>query len=217
MPGSVNKVILVGNLGKDPETRSFQNGGKVTTFSIATFESWNDRNSGERQERTQWHQIAVFNEALGEICQAHLRKGSKVYLEGSLETRSYDKDGQKQYVTEIVLRPFRGEMTMLDSKARRRTHPAPGAAPAARRPDETGPPVKRREPHPAPLIHPVVAGILGLVFMAGSVLWLIDNDYQNARIAILTDDNRQLNDMLNWYEARWTDRPPLDFVMAFPW
>ena len=115
MAGSVNKVILVGNLGKDPESRSMQNGGKVVSFSIATSESWKDKNTGERQERTQWHNIVVFNEGIAKLAEKYLKKGSKVYLEGQLETRKWqDKDGHDRYTTEVVLRPFRGEMTMLE-------------------------------------------------------------------------------------------------------
>ena len=118
MAGSVNKVILVGNLGRDPEARNFQNGGKVVSFSVATSEAWTDRASGERKDRTQWHRVAIFNEKLGEIAEKYLRKGSKVYLEGQLESRKYtDKDGQEREVTEVVLRQFRGELTLLDSRA----------------------------------------------------------------------------------------------------
>lgn len=117
MAGSVNKVILIGNLGNDPEIRSFQNGGRVANLSIATSESWKDKASGERKERTQWHRVVVSNENLVGICERYLKKGSKVYLEGQLETRKYvDKDGSEKYTTEVVLRPFRGEITMLDSK-----------------------------------------------------------------------------------------------------
>jgi single-strand DNA-binding protein len=115
MAGSVNKVILVGNLGKDPEVRTMQNGGKVCSFTLATSESWKDRNSGERQERTQWHQIAIFNENLAGIAERYLKKGSKVYLEGQLETRKWqDQSGNDRYTTEVVLRQFRGELTLLD-------------------------------------------------------------------------------------------------------
>jgi single-strand DNA-binding protein len=114
MAGSVNKVILVGNLGRDPESRTMQSGGKVVSFSIATSESWSDKASGERKEKTQWHRIAIFNEKLGEIAERYLKKGSKVYLEGSLETRKYtDKDGMERETTEVVLARFRGELTML--------------------------------------------------------------------------------------------------------
>lgn len=117
MAGSVNKVILVGNLGRDPEVRNTQSGGKVVSFSVATSETWNDRASGERKEKTQWHRIAIFNERLGEIAEKYLRKGSKVYLEGSLESRKYtDKDGQEREITEVVLSRFRGELTLLSGR-----------------------------------------------------------------------------------------------------
>ena len=149
MAGSVNKVILVGNLGRDPESRTMQSGGKVVSFSIATSESWNDKASGERKEKTQWHRIAIFNEKLGEIAEKYLKKGAKVYLEGSLESRKYtDKDGVERETTEVVLARFRGELTMLDGKGeggggyagaegggyRSERAPAsrPAAAPAAR-------------------------------------------------------------------------------------
>jgi len=118
MAGSVNKVILVGNLGKDPEVRSFQNGGRVARFSIATSESWKDKASGERREKTEWHNISVTNDNLVTVCERFLKKGSKVYVEGQLETRKWqDKDGHDRYTTEVVLKPFRGELTMLDSKS----------------------------------------------------------------------------------------------------
>jgi single-strand DNA-binding protein len=118
MAGSVNKVILVGNLGKDPEIRAFQNGGRVASFSIATSESWKDKTSGEKKERTEWHRVSILNENLVGIAERFLKKGSKVYLEGQLETRKWtDKDGQEKYTTEVVLRPYRGELTMLDGKA----------------------------------------------------------------------------------------------------
>ncbi len=117
MAGSVNKVILVGNLGRDPEVRSFPNGGKVVNLRIATSETWRDRNSGERKERTEWHSVAIFNENLGRIAEQYLRKGSKVYLEGQLETRKWqDQSGQDRYTTEVVLRQFRGELTLLDGR-----------------------------------------------------------------------------------------------------
>jgi single-strand DNA-binding protein len=117
MAGSVNKVILVGNLGRDPEVRSFQNGGRVCSLSIATSESWKDKASGERKERTEWHRVSIFNDNLVTIAERYLRKGSKVYLEGQLETRKYqDKDGVEKYSTEVVLRPFRGELTLLDGR-----------------------------------------------------------------------------------------------------
>ncbi len=106
MAGSVNKVILVGNLGRDPEVRSFQNGGKVCNLRIATSENWKDRNTGERRERTEWHSVAIFSEPLARIAEQYLKKGSKVYIEGQLETRKWqDQSGQDRYTTEIVLRP----------------------------------------------------------------------------------------------------------------
>lgn len=115
MAGSVNKVILIGNLGADPEIRTTQQGGKIANLSIATSESWKDRNSGERQERTQWHRVVIFSEPLANLSEQYLRKGSKVYVEGQLETRKWqDQNGQDRYSTEVVLRPYRGEMTFLD-------------------------------------------------------------------------------------------------------
>jgi single-strand DNA-binding protein len=118
MAGSVNKVILVGNLGKDPEVRSFQNGGRVASFSVATSESWKDKNTGERKDKTEWHRVSVMNDNLVTICERYLKKGAKVYIEGQLETRKWtDKDGQDKYTTEVVLRPYRGELTMLDGKS----------------------------------------------------------------------------------------------------
>src|SRR3954468_18771436 len=113
----VNKVVIIGNLGRDPEARNMQSGGKVVSFSIATSEIWNDKASGERKEKTQWHRIAIFNEKLGEVAEKYLRKGSKVYLEGRIESRKFaDKDGQEREITEIVLPRFGGELTLLDSK-----------------------------------------------------------------------------------------------------
>ncbi|WP_305970860.1 MULTISPECIES: single-stranded DNA-binding protein [unclassified Mameliella] len=118
MAGSVNKVILVGNLGRDPETRTFQNGGKVCNLRIATSENWKDRNTGERRERTEWHSVAIFSEPLARIAEQYLRKGSKVYIEGQLETRKWqDQNGQDRYSTEVVLRPYRSELTLLDSRS----------------------------------------------------------------------------------------------------
>ena len=117
MAGSVNKVILLGNLGRDPEVRNFPNGGKVANFSIATSETWKDRNTGERRERTEWHNVSITNEALVRVAEQYLKKGSKVYLEGQLETRKWqDQAGNDRYTTEVVLRPYRGELTMLDSR-----------------------------------------------------------------------------------------------------
>lgn len=117
MAGSVNKVILVGNLGRDPEVRSFQNGGKVVNLRIATSENWKDRNSGERKERTEWHSVAIFDENLARVAEQYLKKGSTVYIEGQLETRKWqDQSGQDRYTTEVVLRPFRSSMTMLGGR-----------------------------------------------------------------------------------------------------
>src|SRR6201987_1312041 len=123
MAGSVNKVILVGNLGRDPELRSTQDGMRIANLAVATSESWRDRVSGERKERTEWHRVVIFNERLAEIAEKYLKKGSKIYVEGSLQTRKWtDNSGQERYTTEIVLQRFRGELTMLDG--------ARGAAPA---------------------------------------------------------------------------------------
>ncbi|WP_424976227.1 single-stranded DNA-binding protein [Dinoroseobacter sp. S124A] len=117
MAGSVNKVILIGNLGRDPEVRTFQNGGKVCNLRIATSENWKDRNTGERRERTEWHSVAIFSEPLARVAEQYLRKGSKVYIEGQLETRKWqDQSGQDRYSTEVVLRPYRSELTMLDGR-----------------------------------------------------------------------------------------------------
>lgn len=117
MAGSVNKVILVGNLGRDPEVRHTQDGSPVVNLSVATSESWRDRGTGERRERTEWHRVVIFNDKLGEIAQKYLRKGSKVYLEGQLQTRKWqDQSGQDRYTTEVVLSKFRGELTMLDTR-----------------------------------------------------------------------------------------------------
>lgn len=117
MAGSVNKVIIVGNLGRDPEVRSFQNGGKVVNLNIATSETWRDKQSGERKERTEWHRVAILNEPLAKIAEQYLKKGSKVYIEGQLETRKWqDQSGAEKYTTEVVLRPYRGELTLLDGR-----------------------------------------------------------------------------------------------------
>jgi single-strand DNA-binding protein len=117
MAGSVNKVILVGNLGRDPEVRKLNSGDSVVNLRIATSESWRDKASGERKERTEWHSVVIFNENLGKIAEQYLKKGSKVYIEGQLQTRKWtDKDGQERYTTEVVLQRFRGELTLLDSR-----------------------------------------------------------------------------------------------------
>jgi len=117
MAGSVNKVILVGNLGRDPEVRNTQDGSKVVTLSVATSETWRDKTSGERRERTEWHRVVIFNDNLAKVAENYLRKGSKVYVEGQLQTRKWkDQQDVEKYSTEVVLQRFRGELTMLDSK-----------------------------------------------------------------------------------------------------
>ncbi len=118
MAGSVNKVILVGNLGRDPEIRTTNDGTKVANLSLATSESWRDRNSGERRERTEWHRVVIFNDRLVDVVEKYLNKGSKIYIEGQLQTRKWtDRDGQERYTTEVVLQRFRGELTMLDGRS----------------------------------------------------------------------------------------------------
>ncbi|MCV6824300.1 MULTISPECIES: single-stranded DNA-binding protein [Halocynthiibacter] len=117
MAGSVNKVILIGNLGADPEIRSFQNGGKVANLRIATSETWKDRNTGERREKTEWHTVAIFSEGLVRVAEQYLRKGSKVYIEGQLQTRKWqDQSGNDRYSTEVVLQGFGSTLTMLDGR-----------------------------------------------------------------------------------------------------
>jgi single-strand DNA-binding protein len=117
MAGSVNKVILIGNLGRDPEVRNFPNGGKVCNLRIATSETWKDRNTGERKERTEWHSVAIFSEPLVRVAEQYLRKGSKIYIEGQLETRKWqDQSGADRYSTEVVLRPYTSTLTMLDGR-----------------------------------------------------------------------------------------------------
>ncbi|MGO9944602.1 MAG: single-stranded DNA-binding protein [Rhodoblastus sp.] len=120
MAGSVNKVILIGNLGRDPEVRRMNSGDSVVSFSLATTESWRDKATGERKDRTEWHNIVIFNEALGKIAEQYCKKGAKVYLEGQLQTREYtDKEGHQRKTTEVVLQRFRGELTLLDSRGGR--------------------------------------------------------------------------------------------------
>ncbi len=118
MAGSVNKVILVGNLGRDPEVRTMQDGNPVVNLSVATSENWRDRNTGERREKTEWHRVVIFNENLAKVAQNYLKKGSKVYVEGQLQTRKWtDQSGVEKYSTEVVLQRFRGELTMLDGRS----------------------------------------------------------------------------------------------------
>lgn len=117
MAGSINKVILVGNVGKDPETRTFSNGGKVCNFSLATSETWRDKQSGEKRDKTEWHNVAIFNENLVKVVENYVKKGTKLYLEGQLQTRKWqDRDGNDKYTTEIVLQRYRGELVLLDSR-----------------------------------------------------------------------------------------------------
>ena len=117
MAGSVNKVILVGNLGRDPESKSFASGGKVVKFSLATSESWNDRSTGDRKEKTEWHNVVIYDEKIGEVAERYLRKGAKVYIEGAMQYREYDDaNGAKQKIAEVVLQRFRGAMTMLEGR-----------------------------------------------------------------------------------------------------
>ena len=142
MAGSVNKVILVGNLGRDPETRQTQDGRPIVNMSVATSENWRDRQTGERRERTEWHRVVIFNERLAEFAQNYLQKGRKVYVEGQLQTRKWtDQSGQEKYTTEVVLQRFRGELTLLDSRADagggRDYGGEPAGAPAAAR--DSGP------------------------------------------------------------------------------
>ena len=133
MAGSVNKVILVGNLGADPEIRSFQNGGRVANLRIATSETWKDRNTGERQERTEWHRVVIFSEGLARVAEQYLRKGSKVYLEGQLQTRKWqDQSGQDKYSTEVVLQGFNSNLTMLDGRGENGGDSAGFSSPPAR-------------------------------------------------------------------------------------
>lgn len=120
MAGSVNRVTLIGNLGRDPEVRTFQNGGKVCNLRIATSETWRDKQSGERKERTSWHSVAIFSEPLVKVAEQYLRKGSKVYIEGQLETRKWqDQSGQDRYSTEVAMRPYSSQLVMLDGKSQR--------------------------------------------------------------------------------------------------
>lgn len=146
MAGSVNKVILVGNLGRDPEVRSTQDGREIANLTVATSESWKDRNTGERKERTEWHRVVIFNEGLVNIAKNYLKKGAKVYLEGQLQTRKWtDQSGQEKYTTEVVLQGFNAALTMLDSRNNNDNQASGGgggyqsSAPKARQPETTAP------------------------------------------------------------------------------
>ena len=150
MAGSVNKVILVGNLGNDPEVRSMQTGKEVVNLSIATSESWKDRQTGERQNRTQWHKVVIFNEGLVSVAKNYLRKGSKVYIEGQLETRKWQgQDGKDNYSTEVVLRPFKSELTMLDGRNDSQSQSGGGYAPQQQAAPMAAAPQQQQQAAPA--------------------------------------------------------------------
>ena len=138
MSGSINKVILVGNICQEPETRSMQSGDEVVNFSLATNESWKDKSTGERKEKAEFHRVVIFNQGLVNVAKNYLHKGSKVYIEGQLETRSWEKNGERVYTTEIVLRPYRGELTMLDKKEVNGAAASNGAAMPVQSPDSFG-------------------------------------------------------------------------------
>lgn len=118
---SVNKAMLIGNVGNDPEIRTMQSGDKVANFTIATSEKWKDKNTGETREQTQWHRVVVFNQGIVKVCENYVRKGERVYIEGQIETRSWDKDGETKHTTEIVLRPYRGELVLLSNRTDQET------------------------------------------------------------------------------------------------
>lgn len=144
MTGSVNKIILIGNLGADPEVRSFPNGGQVVNLRVATSESWKDKSTGERKERTEWHSVAVFAEGLGKIAAQYLKKGSAVYLEGQLETRKWqDQTGSDRYSTEVVLRPYRSEMVLLGERLGRQNEDNPFSQDTQNEPNKILPAVRK--------------------------------------------------------------------------
>ena len=128
MAGSLNKVILIGNLGKDPEIRTLNSGERVASLSLATSETWRDKATGEKKEKTEWHRVTVFNENIVKVAENYLRKGSTVYIEGSIQTRKYEQGGVQKYATEIVLQKFRGELVMLGGKSEASSGPAPAQA-----------------------------------------------------------------------------------------
>lgn len=136
---SVNKVILIGHLGRDPEVRTFQSGGRAVSFSLATSESWRDKDSGERKTKTEWHNVNILNEGIGKIAEQYLRKGSKVFVEGQIQTREYtDKDGNQRKMVEIVLKPYRGELTLLDGKSDGASDDSGERRQRAAKPENTG-------------------------------------------------------------------------------
>jgi single-strand DNA-binding protein len=147
MAGSVNKVILIGNLGRDPEIRSTQDGTRVANLSVATSESWRDKNSGERREKTEWHRVVIFNDRIVDVAEKYLHKGSKIYLEGQLQTRKWtDQSGQEKYTTEVVLQRFRGELTMLDGRPSGAEAGGGYSEPAHESPSHAGPSSGGRAP-----------------------------------------------------------------------
>ncbi|HVX82145.1 MAG TPA: single-stranded DNA-binding protein [Devosiaceae bacterium] len=146
MAGSVNKVILIGNLGADPEVRTLPSGGKVVNLRVATTDTWRDKNSGERREKTEWHRVVIFNEGLARVAEQYLRKGSKVYIEGSLQTRKWEKEGVDQYTTEVVLQNFNAQLTMLDGRGEGE---GAGGGFSGSRPAESRPSEGRRPAAPA--------------------------------------------------------------------
>lgn len=143
MAGSVNKAVIIGNLGRDPEVRSFGNGGRVCNLTVATSESWRDKASGERRERVEWHRVVITNDGLIGVAERFLKKGSKVYLEGQIETRKYEKDGREVYTTEIVLRPYRGELVLLDGAGDRQGERGAGDRDAGDGAASAGPKLQR--------------------------------------------------------------------------
>lgn len=141
MAGSVNKVIIIGNLGKDPEVRSTQDGSKIVNLTVATSETWNDRASGERKEKTEWHRVVIFNDRIGEVAERYLKKGAKVYIEGALQTRKWtDQSGAERYSTEVVIGRFNGQLTMLDTRSGGEAPAQARAEPRAAAPQRTAAP-----------------------------------------------------------------------------
>lgn len=151
MAGSVNKVTLVGNLTKDPEVRTTQSGGKIVNMTVATSETWNDKQSGERKERSEFHRVVIFNERLADVAERFLRKGRKVYLEGALQTRKWtDQSGQERYTTEVIVERFRGELVLLDNR-QGGGHPEQREQPSPRQEPQRQAPQRQPEPSPADL------------------------------------------------------------------
>ena len=164
---SLNKVQIIGNLGADPDIRAMQSGDEICNLSIATSETWKDKNTGERREKTEWHRIVIFNAGLVKVCKNYLKKGSKVYIEGQLETRSWEQDGQKKYATEIVLRSYRGEIKMLDSRNEQGTSHNQGQAQQATQSTQTNDPLE--DDIPFSFILPLAATLMSVISMGGIV------------------------------------------------